>query len=175
MNFRICAGTFHRPESRAVKRRPSPCREWSRGSGEAVTAFPARLGGEGRRGGWVECVRRSGSSSPAWECSRLCRLFVHWKMFSISGFDLELVEPSSAEESRGKSLPGRVNVCALVCVKTGKLFFFFFFLLLNLFYNRFKKAGSVIVSFVPVVAAGSSTSWVYLHLLLRVLFCSSSL
>lgn len=69
MNFRIRAGTFHRPETRAVKRRPSPCREWSRVSGEAVTAFPARLGGEERRLGRVcaakwELVARVGVQPP---------------------------------------------------------------------------------------------------------------
>lgn len=81
------------------------------------------------------------------------------------------METSSAEESREKSLKGKVDVCALVCVKTGQFpphppFYF---------YNKFKKATSVIVSFVPVVAAGSSTSWVYLHLLLRLQFCFSSI
>lgn len=167
MNFRILAGTFRRPEPAAGKRRLS-ARRARCGAGAAVVTAAAPGAGWGREVK-REPVPRVGRSAapPALRGTRKCS--------SASRPGLKLVGASSAEEYREKPQKGTVNVCATACVKNRQLFSFFFCFPQFNFYKKFKKVGSVIVSFVPVVAAGGSTSWVYLRLSPRLRVCFSSI
>lgn len=129
---------------------PSPQargRSWGRAGGAAA---PPAMRAEGCWG--------LGSPSPR-------RLLVPLEALSIPRPGCERVEASGAKQ---KPLKGKVPRSMWNPANFPLPKFYF--------YNKVKQAGSVAVSFVPVLAAaGSSTSWVYLHLLLWLWLCFSSL